>query len=90
MKVFRKTEAKYFAKPNRHITVSGKIKINVERICHCIKPEEKHRFVVIIEKEVFEKFKNIAQQEQRSASNLASKLITDYVNDYETTSTRTN
>lgn len=52
--------------------------------------DEKHRFVVIIEKEVFEKFKNIAQQEQRSASNLASKLITDYVNDYETTSTRTN
>ena len=46
MKVFRKTEAKYFAKPNRHITVSGKIKINVERICHCIKPEEKHRFVI--------------------------------------------
>jgi len=40
---------------------------------------DKHRFVVIIEKEIFEEFKNIAEQEKRSASNLASKLITDYV-----------
>ena len=41
--------------------------------------EDKHRFVVIIEKEIFEKFKNLAQKEKRSASNLASKLITDYI-----------
>ena len=41
--------------------------------------EEKHRFVVIIEKETFEKFKNLAQNEKRSASNLAAKLIDDYV-----------
>ena len=41
--------------------------------------EEKHRFVVIIEKDTFEKFKLVAQKEQRSASNLASKLINDYV-----------
>ena len=41
--------------------------------------EEKHRFVVLIEEETFEKFKKLAQKEQRSASNLASKLITDYV-----------
>lgn len=40
---------------------------------------DKHRFVVIIEKETFEEFKNIAEKEQRSASNLASKLITDYI-----------
>ena len=40
---------------------------------------DKHRFVVIIEKYIFEDFKNIAEQEKRSASNLASKLITDYV-----------
>ncbi|MBQ7764129.1 hypothetical protein IJ384_02030 [bacterium] len=40
---------------------------------------DKHRFVVIIEKEVFEDFKKIAENEKRSASNLASKLITDYV-----------
>ena len=42
--------------------------------------EDKHRFVVIIEKDVFEKFKELAQQEKRSASNLAVKLISDFVN----------
>lgn len=41
--------------------------------------EDKHRFVVIIEKEAFEKFKKLAQKEQRSASNLAAKLINDYI-----------
>ena len=42
--------------------------------------EDKHRFVVIIEKELFEEFKDIAQKkEKRSASNLAAKLISDYV-----------
>lgn len=41
--------------------------------------ENKHRFVVIIEKNVFEKFKNLADKEKRSASNLANKLINDYV-----------
>ena len=41
--------------------------------------EEKHRFVVIIEKEIFENFKKLAQIEKRSASNLAAKLINDYV-----------
>ena len=40
---------------------------------------DKHRFVVIIEKEIFEDFKIFAEQEKRSASNLASKLIADYV-----------
>jgi metal-responsive CopG/Arc/MetJ family transcriptional regulator len=43
--------------------------------------EDKHRFVVIIEKEIFEEFKEQAQRiEKRSASNLAAKLISDYVN----------
>ena len=42
--------------------------------------EDKHRFVVIIEKDIYEKFKKLAEKEKRSASNLASKLITDYVN----------
>lgn len=41
--------------------------------------EDKHRFVVIIEKETFENFKKLAQKEQRSASNLAAKLINDYI-----------
>lgn len=44
--------------------------------------EDKHRFVVIIEKEVFEKFKNLADKEKRSASNLANKLINDYVKEH--------
>ncbi len=41
--------------------------------------DDKHRFVVIIEKDTFDEFKKIAEKEKRSASNLASKLITDYV-----------
>lgn len=41
--------------------------------------EEKHRFVVIVEKEIFEKFKLLAKKEKRSASNLAAKMITEYV-----------
>lgn len=43
--------------------------------------EDKHRFVVIIEKENFEEFKKLAVKEKRSASNLAAKLIVDYIND---------
>ncbi|MGN0015163.1 MAG: hypothetical protein ACI37T_07065 [Candidatus Gastranaerophilaceae bacterium] len=41
--------------------------------------EDMHRFVVIIEKGIFEEFKNLAKKDNRSASNLASKLINDYV-----------
>ena len=45
--------------------------------------EDKHRFVVIIEKELFEEFKALAQKvEKRSASNLAAKLISDYVDEH--------
>lgn len=44
--------------------------------------QDKHRFVVIIEKETFENFKTIAQQEKRSASNLAAKMIEDYVKEH--------
>jgi len=40
---------------------------------------DKCRFVVIINKEVFEKFKVLAAKEKRSASNFASKMITEYV-----------
>lgn len=45
--------------------------------------EDKHRFVVIVEKETFEKFKILADKEKRSASNLANKLINDYVKEHE-------
>ncbi len=44
--------------------------------------DDKHRFVVIIEKDIFEKFKNLADKEKRSASNLANKLINDYVKEH--------
>lgn len=45
--------------------------------------EDKHRFVVIIEREIFEEFKEQAQRiEKRSASNLAAKLISDYVSEH--------
>lgn len=44
--------------------------------------EDKHRFVVIIEKFIFEKFKKLAEKEKRSASNLANKLINDYVKEH--------
>lgn len=43
--------------------------------------EENHRFVVIIDKNTFSKFKEIAKKENRSASNLASTLIKKYVED---------
>lgn len=42
--------------------------------------QDKHRFVVIIDKEIFDKFKILAEKEKRSASNLAAKMIEDYVN----------
>lgn len=41
--------------------------------------KENHRFVVIIPKDIFEKFKKLAEKEKRSASNLAAKMIEDYV-----------
>ena len=41
--------------------------------------DDKYRFVVIIEKEIYKKFKHPAEKEKRSASNLASKLITEYI-----------
>lgn len=44
--------------------------------------EDKHRFVVIIEKDTFETFKKLAEKEKRSASNLASKLINDYIEEH--------
>lgn len=41
--------------------------------------EKKHRFVVLIDKDVFEKFKDLAENQNRSASNLGAILIKDYV-----------
>lgn len=44
-----------------------------------IKKDNKHRFVVLLDKEIFEQFKILASKENRSASNLGAKLIIDYV-----------
>lgn len=41
--------------------------------------KEKHRFVVIIDKLIFNEFKELAQKENRSASNMASMIISDFV-----------
>ncbi|MEI8128775.1 MAG: hypothetical protein WCG95_04065 [bacterium] len=41
--------------------------------------DENQRFVMIIEKKIFEQFKILAQEEKRSASNFAAKILTDYV-----------
>lgn len=43
------------------------------------KSDEKHRFVVLIDKEIFAKFKELAIKENRTAGNLAAKIIIDYV-----------
>lgn len=45
--------------------------------------EDKHRFVVLIDKDNFEKFKKLAEKEKRSASNLAAKLIDDYIKEHK-------
>ncbi len=39
----------------------------------------KKRFVLLIEPEVFEKFKKLAEEQNRTAGNLGATLIKDYV-----------
>ena len=41
--------------------------------------DEKHRFVLLVEKDVFEKFKNLAKEQNRTAGNLGTTLINEYV-----------
>ncbi|MBR2069034.1 MAG: hypothetical protein IJ877_04645 [Candidatus Gastranaerophilales bacterium] len=45
--------------------------------------EEKKRFTILIDNNIYEKFKKLAEKETRSAGNLASKLIIDYVREHE-------
>jgi len=40
---------------------------------------EKKRFVLLIEPEIFEKFKVLAEEQNRTAGNLGTKLVKDYV-----------
>ena len=41
--------------------------------------EEKKRFVLLVENEIFEKFKQLAKEQNRTAGNLGTKLVNDYV-----------
>ena len=41
--------------------------------------EEKKRFVLLIEPEIYEKFKSLAEEQNRTAGNLGATLIKNYV-----------
>jgi len=43
---------------------------------------EKKRFVLLVDNDIFEKFKQLAQEQDRTAGNLGTKLIKDYVKKY--------
>ena len=43
---------------------------------------DKKRFVLLVENEVYEKFKSIAQEQNRTAGNLGTTLIKEYVKDH--------
>ena len=41
--------------------------------------EEKKRLTLLVDNDIFEKFKKLAQEQNRTAGNLGTKLIIDYV-----------
>ncbi len=41
--------------------------------------KNKKRFVLLIEEDVFEKFKKLAEEQNRTAGNLGATLVKDYV-----------
>ncbi len=41
--------------------------------------EDKKRFVLLVDNDIFEKFKKLAQEQNRTAGNLGTKLVIDYV-----------
>ena len=41
--------------------------------------EDKKRFVLLVDPDIFEKFKELAQEQNRPAGNLGTKLLIDYV-----------
>ena len=41
--------------------------------------EEKKRLTLLIDNDIFEKFKKLAQEQNRTAGNLGTKLVIDYV-----------
>ena len=40
---------------------------------------EKKRFVLLVDMDIYEKFKELAKEQNRTAGNLGTKLIQDYV-----------
>ena len=47
--------------------------------CNKMASEEKKRFTLLIETSIYQKFKELAESEERTAGNLGTKLIKDYV-----------
>lgn len=43
--------------------------------------EEKKRLTLLVDNDIFEKFKKLAQEQNRTAGNLGTKLVIDYVKD---------
>ena len=41
--------------------------------------EEKKRFTLLVDQDIYEKFKELAEEQDRTAGNLGTKLIKDYV-----------
>jgi len=44
--------------------------------------DEKKRFVLLIEPEIYEKFKHLAEEQNRTAGNLGATLIKNYVKEH--------
>ena len=44
--------------------------------------DNKHRFVILIDKESYEKFRKLAEEQNRSACNLGAIVIKDYIKNH--------
>ncbi len=44
--------------------------------------EQKKRFVLLVDNEVYEKFKLLAKEQNRTAGNLGTTLINEYVKEH--------
>ena len=45
--------------------------------------ESKKRFVLLVENDVYEKFKKLAQEQNRTAGNLGATLVKNYVKEHD-------
>lgn len=46
-------------------------------------PTQKHRIQAILEDDIYTKFKELCRIDDRTESKLASRIITEYINNYE-------